>query len=110
MAKAKSTTSKTSKMQKETTTTSAPAVSAAPVAAVDNVRSISSGLATKNPGVTKAETRANVATTALQDEIRRRAYELYKERGYSTGNETEDWLVAEREVMQRHQHHQQQSA
>jgi hypothetical protein len=44
----------------------------------------------------------------LEDEIRRRAYELYKQRGTATGSATEDWLVAEREVRQRYR--QQQSA
>jgi hypothetical protein len=44
----------------------------------------------------------------LEDEIRRRAYELYKQRGAATGSEAEDWLAAEREVRQRYR--QQQSA
>jgi hypothetical protein len=39
----------------------------------------------------------------LEDEIRRRAYELYVQRGSSSGSEAEDWLTAEREVRQRHQ-------
>ena len=30
--------------------------------------------------------------------IRQRAYEIYQARGYSTGNELEDWLEAERQV------------
>src|ERR1700680_1619306 len=38
----------------------------------------------------------------LEDEIRRRAYELYAERGFSSGHEHEDWLRAEREVKQRY--------
>ena len=38
----------------------------------------------------------------LEDEIRRRAYELYAERGFSSGHAHEDWLRAEREVKQRH--------
>ena len=67
----------------------------------------------KRPGVTKAESRkleaagksesrATVLPHNLEEEIRRRAYELYERRGYSSGHETEDWLIAEREVMQRH--------
>ncbi|MGB8917997.1 MAG: DUF2934 domain-containing protein [Candidatus Sulfotelmatobacter sp.] len=44
----------------------------------------------------------------LEDEIRRRAYELYLQRGTNSGSEAEDWLTAEREVRQRY--HQQQSA
>jgi len=38
----------------------------------------------------------------LEDEIRRRAYELYQQRGASGGSEAEDWLNAEREVRQRY--------
>jgi hypothetical protein len=51
-----------------------------------------------------------IATVAppvnLEEEIRRRAYELYLERrataGSVTGNENQDWLVAEREILSRH--------
>jgi hypothetical protein len=39
----------------------------------------------------------------MEDEIRRRAYELYLQRGTASGSEAEDWLTAEREVRQRHQ-------
>jgi hypothetical protein len=38
----------------------------------------------------------------LEDEIRRRAYELYQQRGTASGSEAEDWLTAEREVKQRY--------
>jgi hypothetical protein len=57
--------------------------------------------------VVKTEPR-RVVPINLEDEIRRRAYELYKQRGTGTGSEAEDWLAAEREVRQRY--HQQQSA
>jgi len=40
--------------------------------------------------------------TSIEDEIRRRAYELYLQRGPSSGSEAEDWLTAEREVRQRY--------
>ena len=55
----------------------------------------------------KTETR-RVFPINLEDEIRRRAYELYKQRGTATGSAGEDWLAAEREVRQRYR--QQQSA
>jgi hypothetical protein len=42
---------------------------------------------------------------SLEEEIRRRAYELYEQRGPSSGNETDDWLVAEREILERYQEH-----
>ena len=44
----------------------------------------------------------------LEGEIRRRAYELYEQRGCTPGRDHEDWLVAEREVMARY--NQQQTA
>jgi hypothetical protein len=44
----------------------------------------------------------------VEEEIRRRAYELYQQRGARPGGEREDWLAAEREVKQRY--NQQQSA
>ncbi len=40
----------------------------------------------------------------LEAEIRRRAYELYEQRGCTPGHEREDWAVAEREVMARYNH------
>ena len=35
---------------------------------------------------------------AVAEQIRRRAYELYEERGREGGHEIEDWLRAESEV------------
>jgi hypothetical protein len=34
----------------------------------------------------------------LEEQIRRRAYELYERRGCEAGHETEDWLAAEAEL------------
>ena len=54
--------------------------------------------------VVKSEPRKNVVVPIkLEDEIRRRAYELYVQRGNASGSEAEDWLTAEREVRQRYQ-------
>lgn len=63
-------------------------------------------------GVVKSEPRKNVVVPInLEDEIRRRAYELYQHRGSAPGNEAQDWFTAEREVRERYQQqHQQQSA
>ena len=36
----------------------------------------------------------------LQEQIRRRAYELYEQRGGEDGRELDDWLQAEAEVTQ----------
>ena len=52
----------------------------------------------------KTDGRKNVLVPIkLEDEIRRRAYEIFVERGSIPGNESEDWLTAEREVRQRYQ-------
>jgi Protein of unknown function (DUF2934) len=41
---------------------------------------------------------------ALDDAIRRRAFELYEERGKSEGHSTDDWLHAEAEVLAQRSH------
>lgn len=56
----------------------------------------------------KAESRpslvpANLVPINLEEEVRRRAYELSERRGFAAGHEAEDWLVAEQEVRQRYQ-------
>jgi len=47
----------------------------------------------------------SVATVSIEEQIRRRAYELYLQRtanGGGHGSEHQDWLTAEREVLSRH--------
>jgi len=39
-----------------------------------------------------------IETLALEERIRRRAYELYIERGNESGSELDDWLQAEEEI------------
>jgi hypothetical protein len=68
-----------------------------------NTRTTNAATAT---AVTNPE--ANDSQTDLEAEIRRRAYELYAQRGYTPGHENEDWFVAEREILART--NQQQSA
>jgi len=59
--------------------------------------------------VVRSEPRKKVLVPInLEDEIRRRAYEIYEQRGNAPGSESEDWLAAEREVRERY--HQQQTA
>jgi hypothetical protein len=41
---------------------------------------------------------ASVANPAREEEIRRRAYEIYLERGEQPGRELDDWLQAESEL------------
>jgi hypothetical protein len=60
------------------------------------------------PAVNPVEPKKASPPTDLELEIRRRAYELYEQRGYTPGHEHEDWLVAEQEILARHD--QQQSA
>jgi Protein of unknown function (DUF2934) len=50
----------------------------------------------------KTDSQASVLPINLEDEIRRRAYELSQHRGFASGHETEDWLQAESEVLQRY--------
>ncbi len=58
----------------------------------------------------KTEPRKNVvainrAPLNLEEEIRRRAYEIYQRRGNAPGSQAEDWLAAEREIRKRYQQH-----
>ena len=63
-------------------------------------------IATSSTVAIAPETKRSFSPADLEAEIRRRAYELYVERGYLPGHEDEDWLVAEREVRARYQHQQ----
>jgi hypothetical protein len=50
---------------------------------------------------TRVETgKVSVGNSTLDEEIRRRAYEIYLERGEQPGRELDDWLQAERELKQ----------
>jgi len=42
--------------------------------------------------------RGKGGSTSLEDEIRRRAYEIYLQRGNAPGSQHDDWLAAEREI------------
>jgi hypothetical protein len=39
-----------------------------------------------------------IETLSLEERVRRRAYELYLQRGNESGSELDDWLQAEEEV------------
>ena len=45
-----------------------------------------------------AKTLAIEPSQNLEEEIRRRAYEIYEERGQEDGRDLEDWLRAEAEI------------
>lgn len=49
------------------------------------------------PGATSA-TQPQIEALPLEERIRRRAYELYIERGDESGSELNDWLQAEEEI------------
>jgi DUF2934 family protein len=40
-----------------------------------------------------------IETFSLEDQVRRRAYELYVLRGNQSGSEVDDWLQAEEEIL-----------
>jgi hypothetical protein len=41
----------------------------------------------------------DASATDLQEEVRRRAFQLYEERGDAPGDSLGDWLQAEREIL-----------
>jgi len=48
------------------------------------------------------DTKKNIIPINLEEEIRRRAYELSEQRGFTPGYENDDWFNAEREVLSRY--------
>jgi hypothetical protein len=69
---------------------------------VTEVSKVKRGKNTKKPELVRADSRANLVPINLEDEIRRLAYLLSEQRGFTPGHETEDWLNAEREVLGRY--------
>jgi hypothetical protein len=116
MAKAKSPSGSKANRVNPNTNSNTEQVSTAAPASTPEVKVVAAGTtpaevaavkATAEPRkleVVKTEPRKNVVVPIkLEDEIRRRAYELYVQRGSASGSEAEDWLTAEREVRQRYQ-------
>jgi len=54
------------------------------------------------PSVRKNGGSAGTTPIDLEAQIRQRAYEIYEERGCTAGNEHEDWVRAEREILARY--------
>lgn len=52
--------------------------------------------------VRRTDARKNIVPINLDDEIRRRAYELWEQHGHESGHDEEHWLVAEREILARY--------
>jgi hypothetical protein len=46
----------------------------------------------------KSAPESQIETLPLEERIRRRAYELYVQRGNESGSELDDWLQAEEEI------------
>ena len=44
-------------------------------------------------------TRTTYESAEREDQIRRRAYELYQARGFEDGHDLDDWLQAEAEII-----------
>jgi len=73
-----------------------------PKTTVETKPAVTSAPESRKLEITKSDSRKNLVPINLDDEIRRRAYELYEQRGSSYGSETQDWLIAESEVRQRY--------
>jgi hypothetical protein len=60
-----------------------------------------------SPEVRPTETKKYAPPTPInvENEIRRRAYELSEQRGFVPGHENDDWFIAEKEVMARYRQH-----
>jgi DUF2934 family protein len=82
----------TPRSKKTTPPTEASAVQPAPLQVVPEVRN----------NVTPITLVAKKPNVDLDEEIRRRAYELYLERHGATGDPAQDWFKAEREVRARY--------
>ena len=54
------------------------------------------------PEIVRTDPRSNLVPINMDDEIRRLAYLLSERRGFEPGHETEDWLAAEHEVLERY--------
>lgn len=97
MAKAKTPRTNAGKTNGETPTTPVnpvnPSVTPEPVSELREVRKA------------QPDARKNIVPINLEDEIRRRAYELWEQHGRQSGQENEHWLVAEREVRERYRAH-----
>ena len=74
---------------------------------INNIPSLETAMAGRKKANNKVATSAarnGDTREALEDAIRRRAFELYEERGKSEGRATEDWLRAEAEVLAQRSH------
>lgn len=59
----------------------------------------------RKPEIVKSDSRSKLVPINMEDEVRRLAYLLSERRGFEPGHETEDWLAAEHEVLERYHQH-----
>ena len=88
-------------IEKTNGATVAPPVTTASIPSVSEIREVRT---------TVPDARKNIVPINLDEEIRRRAYELWEENGREAGHDQEFWLSAEREVRSRYTAQRQQSA
>jgi len=107
MARSKIRTGKPSEINPEATSVAPVEAAVAPVASGENGKSQAKSTfkSESRPEIVKPAARPSVVPFSLEEEIRRRAFELYTRRGATSGSETDDWLVAEREILDRYQEH-----
>jgi len=79
----------------------APPLSASPGESISEIREVRR---------TAPDARKNIVPINLDEEIRKRADELWEENGRASGRDDEYWLSAEREVLGRYTAQRQQSA
>lgn len=63
---------------------------------------ITSGTTSLHPGSSSMHAENMLRTPGIDEEIRRRAYELYEERGRQQGLEVQDWVRAETEILSKY--------
>ena len=62
-------------------------------------KKVSKAKATKAKRATRAPKKAKTASKAVLSKIEKRAYQIFEENGYNHGQEVENWLEAERQVL-----------
>lgn len=68
-----------------------------------SVKSLRDSEATMNPAKRSEQSSTTPDPAEREEQIRRRAYELYEARGREDGHELDDWLQAEAEILGREQ-------
>jgi len=114
MARKTTGTSTTTRSKKAASSIQPAAAQVAPEMGKDELRKDAVGKEVPQNGKSANAMPGKAVPSNLEEEIRRRAYELYLQRrataGDANGNKDQDWLVAEREILARHGGHEQHTA